>query len=513
MVVLYPLALESDRCTIEGVVTKVENDKVHFRSDTKYLLYFDERPSLIPGDKLRIRGRFFNVEEKDIPHAFSYSSYLRSSGFHGAFAVEEHTKIEHNFHLGQINHSVKSYIGLAFDEPVRKYIMMLAIGDDSLLESETAAQAQELGISHLFAISGMHVGLLFGAIGSLLKRLYLQLSTYRVLLIFFMIAYNLITGFRVSIIRASILMGTIQLMNEKSNSLSRLDVLALTMLALLVMNPFYLESLGFVLSFLVSIVLILGRNYLKSQNFLIRLVKLTLLANLFSLPLILETNGSFGLMTLPANVLFIVLVEFVMLPGAFLTLILPILEPLYCLVIGIFEFFLHIFESINLPLLMNLADPLSKSLFYLLLLVFFLNTHGNKRRSRAVLGILLLLTFNLSGFSLSTQVYLLDVGDGDSLFIRTPTSKVLIDTGSQDAYDTLAGFLRAENVHRLDCLVITHWHEDHYGEIGDILAIVDVQRIIANRDPEFNIGNLRVEVPKSGTNLVCGNLKFAVLHG
>ncbi len=498
---------------LAGRIIKVENNKAKIITKDKYLLYFDDEPDLVPGDMVLVKGDLLDIESKDIRHLFSYDTYLCSAGVKAAVAVVEYEKTGHRFDLGIINHSVRDYIRSVFNSPSEEYVLMLVTGDDSTMEDTTEESMRNLGISHLFAISGMHVGILLGLVDKLLRKLYLCKKTYRFLMVSFLVCYNLVAGFPVSIVRASILAMVLLLVPKRNSWLSRLDILSLTMIGFLLVNPRYLDQLGFVLSFLVSYVLILGRNLLKAGNRLVGTLKVTAIANLFALPIVLETNHDFGLMLPVANVIFVMFVEILLLPGAIVTLFFPFLEPIYRVLVILFEYYLSWLGKANLMIPFNFPGPVVKILYYFLLLQVFIHFKDRQRQNRYLVTLAAIILLSLIRNPFVTSVYIMDVGDGDCTYIETQECNLLIDTGPPDDYDSLIGYFEGENIHHLDMIVITHWHDDHYGELDDLLKTLSVNKVVSNHIFDGYTGESELLMPEKGDSVVCGNLVFHVLHG
>lgn len=73
------------------------------------------------------------------------------------------------------------------------------------------------------------------------------------------------------------------------------------------------------------------------------------------------------------------------------------------------------------------------------------------------------------------DVYVLDVGQGDSIFLRSPSGKtMLIDASTSDMADRIDAFLQAQHVTRLDVVIGTHPHADHIGGMREIISKYDV---------------------------------------
>lgn len=85
-----------------------------------------------------------------------------------------------------------------------------------------------------------------------------------------------------------------------------------------------------------------------------------------------------------------------------------------------------------------------------------------------------------------------DVGQGDASLIRTESGCVLIDTGTNLSEDTLAASLEWLGVRRIDCLILTHAHEDHIGGADRILRDFDVRAVIARDTGETDAATRRL---------------------
>ena len=120
------------------------------------------------------------------------------------------------------------------------------------------------------------------------------------------------------------------------------------------------------------------------------------------------------------------------------------------------------------------------------------------------------------------QVTFLDVGQADSILVRSGSSTMLIDAGSNSKADELVSRLQSLNIQRIDVLVGTHPHEDHIGgldavinnfDIGDIYmpevaattkTFEDVLTAIENK-------NLTVTSPEPGSNFILGDATATIL--
>lgn len=80
-----------------------------------------------------------------------------------------------------------------------------------------------------------------------------------------------------------------------------------------------------------------------------------------------------------------------------------------------------------------------------------------------------------SGAAETMDVFVLDVGQGDSVFLRSPSGKtMLVDAGEADEFGVIDAFLKAQGVTRLDVVVATHPHSDHIGAMYKVIKAYGV---------------------------------------
>src|SRR5690625_787521 len=81
--------------------------------------------------------------------------------------------------------------------------------------------------------------------------------------------------------------------------------------------------------------------------------------------------------------------------------------------------------------------------------------------------------------SLDLQVHFIDVGQGDSLLIQTPSDKtILIDGGPPEAGDKIVSYLEKQQIESIDLLVATHPDIDHIGGLPYVMKEFKVKNIL-----------------------------------
>jgi len=479
----------------------------------KWYVYHDGSAKIIPGDQIRLVGSVMESNEYRIPHGFNYVRYLQGEAISGVYYADEITIISSKFHLNRIKIAFKDYVMENFDQKTAPMVFILLFGDDSLLDPQTHSDIQNLGIMHLFAISGMHVGLVAAMLRWLLKRLYVKVSTEQIAIVILLMIYTFLTGFSSSMVRASLLVFLIFFGQKLKWPFSRLDAMTFILIGFYLVNPMCIHLVGFQLSFLVSFAIILGSEYLASQIEVVNLLKLSFFATLVSLPILLELNGGVSIWSVPMSVFFTLLVAKVLLPGLFLTLMIPLLEPVYRYFVALFYQGVGFFAPLNLMLEFNFTDPTAKTLYWGIILWFLVRGPAVRRVLLALMMVALLILATLTKNHVPglAVVTVLDVGQAEAIHLHDDVCDLLIDTGNPDMRDHVIDYFEKSNIHQLDMIFITHSHSDHDGELDDIMEALNVDVLIGAGDHEVP-GTVAQIIPVEGQKLICGSFRIDILH-
>jgi len=384
-------------------------------------------------------------------------------------------------------------------------IQSLVLGERGGLPEETRQGFARSGVIHVLAVSGLHVGfviLVCFAIFTLL-RLPPTVRTLLTLLVLFLYVY--LTNVRPSVVRAAVMGGLLLIGHDLQRRTPVTNTLALAALVILILNPLALFQASFQLSFAAVLGIVFFYRPLEQLLFLgplrtirrhavgrytLALLAVSLAAQLGTLPLSAFYFGRIPLVGLLANLLVIPLVFLVVgfaATALILTPIWPFIADLYweashlcaTAVLRVVDF------SGHLP--MAAVEYPRPSLVHAGLFAggLILLAAWRLRRARVVALVVVLLAVNLGVWRAALreprlEIVFFDVGQGDAALVRTPTGKtLLIDAGRRwqggDAGEsTILPYLRRHGVGRLDAVVFTHAHEDHYGGFASILRRLDV---------------------------------------
>jgi len=470
---------------------------------SKVKVYLNRPEELIPGDKLIITGEVKEIEKPTIPGSFNYEGYLRSKRIFSKIDITSYKKDSSSFNVNIIRYKISKYIENVAPHS-KGYIKTFVLADKSEFDQSFKENVSSLGISHLFAVSGMHVALIVLSLVYGLKKLKIKESIQEIIVICFLTIFLIITAFSPSVIRAVLMYILIVLNKKYSLHYSNVDILSAIFIGLLLINPYFYLNPGFTLSFLVTLTIILSGNLLKNGSKINQLFLIGLLSMLVTLPIISAINFKINLLGLIANVIFIFLVTYIILPLSFITLLFPVFDIFFYRVIIAFEFIILNLGSINIfNLPIAFTNVFYVIIYYLVLFNWFVKIEKKDNIIKNSLTLIMtVILISISNFiSFTKSVNFIDV-NGDSTVIIDSFNRcnMVIDTGEYDEYDGVINFLKSKNVKRIDILIITHNHSDHYGEFDELTKNFKVINIITSFDDENLVSN----------NLKCGSIDLYV---
>ncbi|CCZ89550.1 late competence protein ComEC (Membrane metal-binding protein and hydrolase of the metallo-beta-lactamase superfamily) [Coprobacillus sp. CAG:605] len=506
----YQVFLKSDNSRfsneeeITGLIKskKVTNNKITLELKSKeniilnyYVDTYDElnklNDTLYEGIIITAHGTLNQPSNNTIPNTFNYKKYLKSKKIYYTFKADalEIVGDNSNFYY-QFKHWLSKRIESIDDTG---YIKAFVLGSKSEIDEEVFKTYQNNGITHLFAISGMHISLFSSILLFLLKKIHLKDNQAYPIILLFLLGYTFLVSFTASVVRAFTLYLLLYLNKRLKLGATTTRIFIYAIVLILLLNPFFILDIGFLYSSLTSFGLILFSDYLKTSNKVLALFKVSLIALLFSLPITINNFYEYNFLSILANIVIVPLVSTIIYPLSLITLILPFFHP-------ILKFFLTILETISTILssitwfkiiLPKMPWFLIISYYFIIYLIF-----KAKKKRCVIFLIILLLGYKLSfNFDNNFYVYYLDVGQGDSILLISPRSRkaILIDTGGKKSVsynefppneyhisNNIITFLKSINIGKINTLITTHGDYDHMGESLNIVNNFKVGNVILN---------------------------------
>lgn len=384
-------------------------------------------------------------------------------------------------------------------------IKALTLGDRSSLSLSQWQVLARSGTAHLMAISGLHIGLVAGMIYWLAFQCWLQVPPHRyysapqiaaVCAFLAALSYAALAGFSVPTQRALVMVSVFMLAILLRRHVKSLDVFAIAILLVLLMDPMAVLSVGFYLSFLaVFFIIYVLSGRLGRENRLFSSLKLHVVVGLGLLPVLLFFFQQASLIAPVANFLAIPVVSFLVVPLALLAVALLSMMPsvsgfLLQIVDGLLQYLWQVLVFlVELPQAsIVLAQPELWQIVVAMLGVFLLLApRGIPARYLGFIFILPLILVHKDKPELgAASLTLLDVGQGLAVVVETAEHTLVFDTGARfsDSFDmgrnVVLPFLHYQRITGVDTLVVSHADNDHMGGAQALLHEMPTKQILSS---------------------------------
>ncbi|MGF2617158.1 DNA internalization-related competence protein ComEC/Rec2 [Rossellomorea aquimaris] len=448
-------------------------------------------------------------------NSFDYNEYLNGQRIHWILQVNSLNVDQCSYKrkslpakLGRWREKGISSIEHKFPEAAAGISAALVFGERDLIGEETLKAYQRLGVIHLLAISGLHVGMLFAAFYYILLRLGIPKEYVQLILLVVLPIYVLLTGGAPPVIRASGILCAVILSGFFRLKLSALDAVSIVFLIYLLINPYSINNIGFQLSFLVSFSLVLSTNRILAavQQKWKQVFLVTAVCQICSIPVLLWHFYEFSVIGFVVNSFYVPYFTIVLLPLCLLTfLIMMVFEQGAELFFPLLKGAVIISDSVSLHLnslpfitYTSGKPPLLLAFLYILAVGYcFVRSEKAKWPSGFLPMILLLFLHKISIWvNPYGEVMMVDVGQGDCLIIDLPFNEgvYMVDTGGvmefeKEAWrkrsekysiseDVLLPLLKSKGIQKIDKLILTHSDFDHTGAASDLIERVEVGEIL-----------------------------------
>ncbi len=546
-------------------------------SKIKILCYaaVDNEPKM--GSTVCIEGKVQSFSVANNPGEFDAADYYQVLGIsyrlmNAKVLQESESYSVYHEGLYRLRRYLESIYDRLMSEKYASVMKAVVLGNKAQLDAESKLLYQRSGISHILAISGVHISLIGMGLYKLLKRFRLTLVLRVIIAMGVMLAYGDMVGMSSSAYRA-IFMFSMKLIAELlGRTYDMLTALAVSAVTLVIEQPLYLENAGFLLSFgailgvgcileAIKINTNVKKDKRKSEyEYYLKRILAGICNSLFSsisiflvqFPIMLYFFYEFPVYSFLLNLLIIPLMGVLMGMG------------LLCLLVGTVMFgaggvllseglalgcqlFLYGMEWLcqlvtDLPFaswIIGRPSAWRMIIFYGVVFLLVIVSRCNKKSGERLrfTGFVKFIWILAAVFLISKkpaaglQIVMLDVGQGDGIWIETDTGHhYLIDGGStsesQLGKHTLIPFLKFTGTDRLEAVFLTHLDTDHTSGVYELIEseeMIAIERIViatvAIRDEAYEelldlclAHGIELVHMAAGDELSDGDMKLEVLH-
>lgn len=285
---------------------------------------------LQPGVEVSITGTLYLPQPNPNPGGFSFRDYLsQSGGFAGMRGVQLRVPDEsqtQRWSWGKLRQRIVAAQVQWLDIPIGPLVSAMVLGSAAVdLPFDLSDRFIRVGLAHILAASGFQVSLIVSTIVTIAKRRLSAVGQSNLGIVALLIFLGL-TGFQPSVARA-VVMGMAGLVALRTNrQVNPLSALMLAATILLIINPLWIWDIGFELSFLATLGLIVTVAPLQQKldwlpPTIADLVTVPLAATIWTLPIQLYVFKVFPLYSLPANIIVSPLITIVSIGGTIAALI------------------------------------------------------------------------------------------------------------------------------------------------------------------------------------------------
>lgn len=468
--------------------------------ETNEKSYFNTSEDFKKGDIIKFIAEVNEIKPNTNKKLFNYKTFYLSKKIYTKLIVKkniEKSSSNLNF-LDKLSTKISNYIVNSYEKYIKKSFIIKSIffGEDSYLDEYRVNVYRTLGIAHILAVSGLHIGIIYSFLYYLLKNINKFISTF--ISLSFLWFYAFMLGFPISVIRALIMLSAIILSNILYRKYNMLNSLILAGVLLIVFNPTVIFDIGFQLSFgiVLSIIMFYKRilGLFIENTYLVRTISLLISIQIGIFPILTYHFNNINLLSIISNLALIPIFVIIII----LSFVLPtcnlISNRLSILIGKLIDNLLDItdiisnllYKYLKLNIYIKSLDEIDIIIYYFIFLMIFkiidLNIFNFKIRKIVFYYLILFIVSNLISFYYfkPPTIDFLDIGQGDSCIIKYKDKSILIDAGSnynKKSEKILLPYLLKNGINKIDAVFISHFDYDHSGGIISVIENINVKKV------------------------------------
>lgn len=432
------------------------------------------------GDYIKGKGNSLTKNNKNK----EYFTYLKRNNINSVITANQITIVKKNTNL---LYKFKIYLIKRSDTIDKSgYIKAFVFGINDI-DFDMKRAYQNIGISHLLAISGSHINLISISLLFILKY-FIKNEDYRYyIVIIFIIIFSFLASFAASLIRSAAFFILLAINRIYYFNIKNINVYLLSNTFLLLISPYLLYNIGFLYSAIISFFLIINSKKLNGNLFTI-ILKTSFISFIASLPLTLYLNSKINILTIIYNLFYVNYISYIVFPLSIIKLIFSFLP--YNIFIKILETSSNFLNNLNTNIILPKPHLIIVLIMYFIIYIYF------KYHKKYIIFLLLIIVILiLKKLFISDFIYVFDVGDGDTSFLRLGNYNILIDIKGKDPpiydrnfkkvtyADKVISKLNSWGISQIDYLFVSHGDYDHSGGVLELKHKIKVKKVHLNNNP------------------------------
>ncbi len=524
--------LDSSYVGYNAEIINVEGNKI--KENT--IIYIPKSVNVEINSIISLKASVSEISNNKNKMLFNYKDSLRVKGiFVNVFYLDDIKLLKRNYSVfnGFTNYCIgktEEIFRRFLSEDNANTVLSVILGDVKYLDKDYYKNIQRTGLAHIFAVSGSHIVIIYASFFRLFSFLGLKRKTAWLLAWILLWIYGLIIGFPVTVLRSlltfNFLFGS-EILFRKYNSVNSLVISAFI---LLIINPYYLFDVGFQLSYMAALCLLVNNRIIKKnryknnndkselneknkksfsdifiniKNKIYDNLWLYVLIQVFTLPILSYYFNYISVIGIVFNLLIVPLFDKIII-FAFLIIPISLISP-YTSILPL-KLLDHVLDAVNY--IINVGSRLDitgleissmnvlSSIYYYLFLATILYFLINKKLQYKSFIFLALSVFYLIDFFIvplkfsGLNINIIDVGQGLFLNINYEGYNLIFDVGSnsKDIGKYVAvPYLTKHGRKKIDAVFISHFHEDHYSGLSEVLENCSVKNIYASHSSNENL--------------------------
>lgn len=479
------------------------------------------------GDIIKVKGLVKHPNKSRNPKTFNYRNYLKSRKIYSNIEIQNIKKITKSKNRGiklrlKFNSIVERALEQMKNEKNRKFLKSVITGDNSFVDKEDIERINKLGISHLIAVSGFHIGLIFTGMTFILKKFSnKRISTNISLIISFI--YISIIDFPISSIRAFLMILILNLGIILEKRIDTANILGFVGVLILIFNPQMIYNLGFILSFTGVLSILFFSNQISTKNKIMKNLSLIIGIFLGTTPININHFNYFSISSIVSNIIAVLPFSIALYTSIIGILIFPLTKELSKLsflisneAIDIMNRFLDMFYIKGIE--MNSMSFIETILIYFIIISSiyfeFYDVFSYKLKKDIfkilIFNLIIIIGSNIIFENKQASIKFIDIGQGNSAIVTFNNKNYIFDTGENNVIE----YLIKNESKDIDGLIISHFHSDHIKDAAEIIKRLNVKSIYLSHLPLDNkFGKeIFIEAKKKNSKIIIVNNQKNIKH-